>query len=1401
MAVGLGDDELVGGSHSRSDSKSISIGRGAGGGKMHYLAKCILRGSAVLQAVRGHLRSPSSSDIVFGKETSLELVAVDEDGIVQSICEQTVFGIIKDLAILPWNEKLRAAIPQAQRKDLLLVLSDSGKLSFLSFFPEMHRFFAMTHIELSKPGNSLQQLGRMLAVHSDGSFIAVAAFEDSFALFPVSKSAGSNIVGEKILYPSENEGAASIGRDCLRANVRGSIWSMCFISNGCTHLNGEGYNPVLAILMHRKGALGNDLILFGCNYKTRSMHVLSQYSEAGPLALSVSAVPHLPGFVYLFRMGDALLMDLRDPQSICCLYRINFSLPAVIEEGHPVNESCGGIDVDDEGMFNVAACALLELRDSLEASNRGEDPMSIDSGSGKVIPPPKFVSSLCWEPGDLTNSKMMFCLDTGELFMIEMQVEHDEISVSISGCLYSGLPCKALLWVDGGLIAGLVEMGDGMVLKLEHGSLLYKSPIQNIAPILDLSVVDYHEEKQDQMFACCGMSPEGSLRIIRSGISVERLLRTPPIYQGMTGIWSLKIKKSDPFHSFLVLSFVEETRILSVGLSFVDVSDAAGFKLDACTLACGLVADGLLVQIHRSEVRLCLPTTLAHPGGVPLPAPICTSWYPHNSTISKGAVGHNVIIVATSSPSFLFILGVRSHSDFHYEIYEIQNVRLKHEVSCISIPEQSVNCEQLNSAVRLHNNNQCPIPQSIANISGTFVIGTHKPSVEILSFVPEEGMKVLAVATISISNSSGAPITGCIPEDVRLVSVDRSYVLSGLRNGMLLRFEWPEISAASESEQSRQSQFTSSCYGKGDCFTSSAIVPHYVGIVAEIADSRRPVILQLIAIRRIGITPVFLVPLRSSLYADILVLSDRPWLLHSARHSLAYTSISFQPATHVTPVCSGDCPMGILFVAENALHLVEMVHSKRLNVQKFSIEGTPRKVLYHSESKTLLVMRTGLTGASCSSDVCRVDPLTGAVLSNFKFETGETAKCMQIVKFGSEQVLIVGTSQCAGRTIMHSGEAGSTRGRVILLGLDSAQISESSSVRYSSSMNSASQTASPFRETVGYATDKLSSSSLCSSPEDNNYEGIKLEEMETGQLRFISQSTLSGAVLAVCPYLDRFVLASAGNMLVVFGFPNENSQRLRKLAVGKMRFTITSLATQSTRIAVGDCRDGVLFFSYNEDFRKLEQLYSDPVQRLVADCTLIDVETAVVSDRKGSISILSCSNHFDGNESPEKNLMINGSFYVGETVMSIRKGSFRYRLPVDDVLNRCDGTEIVLESACSSIVASTLLGSVLILIPISSEEHELLEAVQAKLAVHPLTSPTLGNDHKEFRGRGSQGVATILDGDMLAQFLELTSMQQESVLASPCSPNTKASPSNLYRSTIPVSQVVRLLERVYYALN
>lgn len=82
---------------------------------------------------------------------------------------------------------------------------------------------------------------------------------------------------------------------------------------------------------------------------------------------------------------------------------------------------------------------------------------------------------------------------------------------------------------------------------------------------------------------------------------------------------------------------------------------------------------------------------------------------------------------------------------------------------------------------------------------------------------------------------------------------------------------------------------------------------------------------------------------------------------------------------------------------------------------------------------------------------------------------------------------------------------------------------------FCSKAGSSSQRTSPLCEIVGYATEHLSGSSFCSSPDDASTDGIKLEENEVWQLRLACLNTWPGMVLAICPYLDRYFLASAGN--------------------------------------------------------------------------------------------------------------------------------------------------------------------------------------------------------------------------------------------------------------------------------
>lgn len=106
---------------------------------------------------------------------------------------------------------------------------------------------------------------------------------------------------------------------------------------------------------------------------------------------------------------------------------------------------------------------------------------------------------------------------------------------------------------------------------------------------------------------------------------------------------------------------------------------------------------------------------------------------------------------------------------------------------------------------------------------------------------------------------------------------------------------------------------------------------------------------------------------------------------------------------------------------------------------------------------------------------------------------------------------------------------GSAKGRLLVICLEHVQNSDSGSMIYCSKAGSTSQKTSPFNEIVGYAPEQQSSSSLGSSPDDNSSDGIKLDDNEMWQFRLAYATTWPGIVHAICPYLDRYFLASAGN--------------------------------------------------------------------------------------------------------------------------------------------------------------------------------------------------------------------------------------------------------------------------------
>ena len=73
---------------------------------------------------------------------------------------------------------------------------------------------------------------------------------------------------------------------------------------------------------------------------------------------------------------------------------------------------------------------------------------------------------------------------------------------------------------------------------------------------------------------------DGSLRIVRNGIGM--LEQATVELPGIKGMWALRATHMDAFDTYLVISFVGETRILAINADDeLDEAELPGFSADA----------------------------------------------------------------------------------------------------------------------------------------------------------------------------------------------------------------------------------------------------------------------------------------------------------------------------------------------------------------------------------------------------------------------------------------------------------------------------------------------------------------------------------------------------------------------------------------------------------------------------------------------------------------------------------------------------------------------------------------------------------------------------------------------------------------------------------------------------
>lgn len=125
----------------------------------------------------------------------------------------------------------------------------------------------------------------------------------------------------------------------------------------------------------------------------------------------------------------------------------------------------------------------------------------------------------------------------------------------------------------------------------------------NLAPIVDMCVVDLERQGQGQLVTCSGAFKEGSLRIIRNGIGIQEHASID--LPGIKGMWALQVASADKLDNTLVLAFVGQTRVLSLNGEEVEETDIPGFTSDQQTFFCGNVQHDQIVQVSYCIFQNC----------------------------------------------------------------------------------------------------------------------------------------------------------------------------------------------------------------------------------------------------------------------------------------------------------------------------------------------------------------------------------------------------------------------------------------------------------------------------------------------------------------------------------------------------------------------------------------------------------------------------------------------------------------------------------------------------------------------------------------------------------------------------------------------------------------------------
>ncbi|KAJ3506068.1 hypothetical protein NLJ89_g7080 [Agrocybe chaxingu] len=487
--------------------------------------------------------------------------------------------------------------------------------------------------------------------------------------------------------------------------------------------------------------------------------------------------------------------------------------------------------------------------------------------------------------------------------------------------------------------------------------------------------------------------------------------------------------------------------------------------------------------------------------------------------------------------------------------------------------------------------------------------------------------------------------------------------------------------------------------------------------------------------RFLGTRPVKLVRLQINSKAAMLALSSRSWLSYTYQNASHFAPLIYDGLDCASGLSTASTLQGLLGISRNIIRIFQVTKlDQKFKQESIQLSYTPRKFISHPNNRYFYVIESDHRVVGDEAAKKKIEELhqsdeeideaalqlSSAVFRRPRAPAGIWGSCIRIIdplKSKTVDVINLEGNEAAFSLALVSFSA--QDGRLHLV--------------------------------VGTAVNTLVSPRSCSAGYLWTY---RLTEDGAG----LELTKVDDVPLALVAFQGR-LLAGVGKALRIYDIGQK--KLLRKAENKDFPTAIVSLATQGSRIVVGDMQESVLFAAYKELENRLLIFADDLQPRWITGMTMVDYNAVVASDRFGNIFV----NRLDSNISDlvdadpagagilHEKPMLNGApyktkmlahFHVGDLITSIHKASLV-----------AGGREVLLYTG--------LHGTIGILIPfISKEDIDLLSSLEQHMRAEQDQLSLIGRDQLGWRGYYVP-VKGVVDGDLCEMFKKLPGSKQHGI--------------------------------------